>query len=275
MCHKTGGEHIMNDNRGILIVSSGTVHEHSRRTAIFAFEDAVRKTYPDIPVYTAWTSRTLITKLLNTTGEKVYSIDEALLKMKQDSLSHIYIQTTLMTSGTGYEQLKACATRRADSFTSISFARPLLSSTADRRALIHIIANEFSEILASDESALLLIGHGTPHRPNTDYTALDYLFKEAGHANVYVRTITPCFSAEQMILLLKRTSVKNIHLAPLMIASGSHAKNDIFGSGESSWAAQLKQAGYSVICHSKGLGEYPAIHQLFLNRLAELSDSVH
>lgn len=261
----------MNSNKGILIVSSGTSHEDTRKKTICTFEDTIRNAYPDIPVYTAWTSQAIITKLLNTTGEKIYGIDETLYKMKQDGLTHIYILPTLIIDGMGYNQIKESAARWMDAFAWVTLGKPLLSTREGRKELIRIIADEFSEILASDQSALILIGHGTPYRSNTDYAKLGSMFREAGYANIYVQTLESCRSAAQMISLLKYTSADNIHLSPLMITAGSHAKNDIFGPGKSSWAAQFKQAGYNVTCHLKGLGEYPAIHRLFLKHLSELS----
>lgn len=49
-----------------------------------------------------------------------------------------------------------------------------------------------------------------------------------------------------------------------MIVAGDHAHNDLSGNDADSWKSQFEQAGYPVLCHLKGLGEYEGIRQIFL-----------
>lgn len=263
----------MDKKSGILVASFGTSYEETRRKTIGAIEAAIRKAYPHIPVYSAWTSRMITAKLFKNTGEKIYSVEEALIQMKKDGISHVFIQTTHVINGMEYEFLKKEAAARKDSFDLVAFGAPLLSSTEDMKELIRIITDEFSEISNSgkaSETALVLMGHGTEHHSNTGYAALDYMFKEMGYLNIHVGTVESYPSLTQIIPLLKHTPVKTVHLAPLMIVAGDHASNDMAGSSEDSWASQLTRAGYKVICHLKGLGEYPDIHRLFLKHLEEI-----
>ncbi len=263
----------MDKRRGILVVSFGTSYEDTRKKTIGAIEDAVQKAYPHIPVYAAWTSRIIITRLLETTGEKIHNVSEALAQMKKDGISQVFIQTTHMINGIEYGSLKKEAAVWEDSFDKITFGKPLLSTTEDMKELIRIIADEFSEILNCEnasKTALVLMGHGTKHHSNTSYAALDYILKEMGYQNIHIGTVESYPSLAQVILRLKNTSIKTVHLAPLMIVAGDHASNDMAGSSKDSWASQLTSAGYDVICHLKGLGEYPDIHHLFLMHLAEI-----
>ncbi|MCI8319528.1 MAG: sirohydrochlorin cobaltochelatase [Dorea sp.] len=265
----------MTEKRGILVVSFGTSYENTRKKTLGAIEDSIRNAYPQIPVYSAWTSRKIAEKLLKTTGEKIYSVDEALEKMKLDKISHVYIQSTHVINGIEYELLKEDASKWLTSFSAVSIGKPLLSTTDDMQKLTRIIADEFSEILREDpngKTALLLMGHGTEHHSNTGYAALDYMFKETGHPNIHVGTVESYPSLSQIIPFLKSMSVKTLHLAPLMVVAGDHAENDMAGSTGGSWAAQLKCAGYDVTCHMKGLGEYPAVRQLFLQHLREIME---
>lgn len=263
----------MDKKRGILMVSFGTSCKDTRNKTIGAIEAVIRQTYPHIPVYSAWTSRIIMAKLLRNTGEKIYSVDEALAQMKKDGISQVFIQTTHVINGIEYESLKKDAAAWKDSFDLIALGKPLLSSTGDMKELIRIIADEFSEILKSNkasETALVLMGHGTEHHSNTGYAALDYMFKEMGYLNIHVGTVESYPSFTQIITLLKKTPVKTVHLAPLMIVAGDHASNDMAGSSRDSWNSQLTHAGYDVICHLKGLGEYPGIHRLFSKHLEEI-----
>ena len=51
---------------------------------------------------------------------------------------------------------------------------------------------------------------------------------------------------------------------PSMLVAGDHAHNDMAGDEEDSWKNLLKAQGYDVDYIMKGLGELPAIQQLFV-----------
>ena len=264
---------IMNKKDGILVVSFGTSYEDTRKKTIDAIETAIQKAHPHIPVYSAWTSRMIRTKLFKNTGEKIYSVEEALAQMEKDGISNVFVQTTHVINGIEYETMKKDAGAWECHFDSIAFGKPLLSSTEDMRELIRMIADAFSEIIDSDtasETALVLMGHGTEHHSNTGYAALDYMFKEMGYPNIHVGTVESYPSLAQIIPLLKNAPVKTVHLAPLMIVAGDHASNDMAGSSKDSWASQLTCAGYEVACHLKGLGQYSDVPRLFLKHLEEI-----
>ena len=264
---------IMNKKNGILVVSFGTSYEDTRKKTIGAIEAAIQKAYPHIPVYSAWTSRIIRTKLFKNTGEKIYSVEEALAQMEKDGVSNVFVQTTHVINGIEYESMKKDAAVWECHFDSIAFGKPLLSSTEDMKELICMIADEFSEIINSDkasETALVLMGHGTEHHSNTGYAALDDMCKEMGYPNIHVGTVESYPSLTQIIPLLKNAPVKTVHLAPLMIVAGDHASNDMAGSSKNSWVSQLTYAGYDVTCHLKGLGQYSDVRRLFLKHLKEI-----
>ena len=52
-----------------------------------------------------------------------------------------------------------------------------------------------------------------------------------------------------------------------MVVAGDHAINDMAGEEEDSWKSRLEAEGYEVTCVLKGLGEYPAIQELFIQHV--------
>ena len=96
----------MEEKRGILVVSFGTSHKDTREKTIGAIEAAIRDAYPELAVYSAWSSRMLRAKVFATTGEKIDSVEEALSRMKADGITHVFIQTTHIINGIEYEALK-------------------------------------------------------------------------------------------------------------------------------------------------------------------------
>ena len=254
--------------KGILIVSFGTSYAKTRAVTIEAIENTIRYAYPDIPMYRAWTSGIIRKKLLNTTGEHIADVSQAMKKMKENQITDVYIQPTHVINGIENDQMQEDALKFRKDFHSISFGSPLISSTEDMREMVHTLSKEFS-FLTEDE-ALILMGHGSEHYSNTVYPALDYMFKEMGHSNIHVGTVEGYPELEQVLSLLKKQDIKRVHLAPLMIVAGDHATNDMAGNEPDSWKSIFESHGYEVTCHLKGLGEYPEVQQMFLRHLSGL-----
>ena len=75
--------------------------------------------------------------------------------------------------------MKADALSFRDRFSSIVFGNPLLTTEEDNQAVVQAVAGEFQDM--DQETALVLMGHGTEHYANSVYAALDYRFKDMGH----------------------------------------------------------------------------------------------
>ena len=80
--------------KGILVVSFGTSYSDTRAVTIDAIEKEIKGLFADVPFYRAWTSRMILSKLQETTGEKIFTVSEALLQMKKDGVTDVYIQPT-------------------------------------------------------------------------------------------------------------------------------------------------------------------------------------
>ena len=49
-----------------------------------------------------------------------------------------------------------------------------------------------------------------------------------------------------------------------MVVAGDHANNDMAGEEEGTWKTTFEDAGYEVECVLSGLGEIPAIQDLYV-----------
>lgn len=54
-----------------------------------------------------------------------------------------------------------------------------------------------------------------------------------------------------------------------MVVAGDHAINDMSGDEDDSWKSTFEKAGYEVECILKGLGEYPAVRQIYVKHALE------
>ncbi|MGN0354832.1 MAG: sirohydrochlorin cobaltochelatase [Muricoprocola sp.] len=253
--------------KAILVVSFGTSYTDAREKNIDRIEQEIQNAFPDHRVYRAWTSRMIARKLKNRDGIVIDSIEEAMDRMKKDGILEVIVQPTHVMNAIENEGMLRDVRKNAAGFTSVKIGAPLLTSQEDYEEMIQVLKEEWKEIPASD--VLILMGHGTSHEANAVYALLDARLKESGFANFFIGTVEASPSLEAMIGKVKGLHPKKVHLAPFMIVAGDHARNDMAGEGEDSWANQFRSAGYEVVSHLKGLGEYSGVRKMFIRHVRE------
>ena len=251
----------------ILVVSFGTSHHDTCDKTIGAIERAIGGKYPQIPLFRAWTSKMILHKLQKQEGIFIPDVSQAMGQMAAEGITDVIVQPTHVINGIENQLMQEDALAWRDQFHSITFSHPLMTTTEDSLTIVEAIADEFSWL--KEEQALLLMGHGTAHFSNFAYAALDYTFKEQGFRQIFVGTVEAYPSLSSVEKQLRRLAPKEIILAPFMIVAGDHAKNDMAGEDEDSWASQLQAQGYQVQTILKGLGEYPKIRNLLLKHLEQ------
>lgn len=264
-----GGKEFMNqeNNKAILVVSFGTSYEATRKVTIEAIETDIAKAYPDYKLYRAWTSKMILAKLKKRDNLHINNVKEAMEEMIADGITDVIIQPTHVINGIENELMKEDALSYQQSFHSIRFGTPLLTSEEDNQTVIDTIAGEFSYL--KEDEVLVLMGHGTTHYSNAIYAALDYAFKDKGHPNIFLGTVEAYPSMLSLMKMVKAYAPKKVVLAPFMIVAGDHAKNDMAGDDPNSWYSQFVQEGFQVESVLKGLGEYEGIRRLFVKHVSD------
>ncbi|MCR5292653.1 MAG: sirohydrochlorin cobaltochelatase, partial [Eubacterium sp.] len=64
---------------------------------------------------------------------------------------------------------------------------------------------------------------------------------------------------------VKAGNYKKVVLRPMMVVAGDHANNDMAGDEDDSWKSVFEKEGYEVICVLEGLGQVPAIQQIYVD----------
>ena len=264
-----GGKELMNqeNRKAILVVSFGTSYEATRKVTIEAIEKDIANAYPDYKLYRAWTSKMILAKLKKRDNLHINNVKEAMEEMIADGITDVIIQPTHVINGIENELMKEDALSYQESFHSIRFGTPLLTSEEDNQTVIDTIAGEFSYL--KEDEVLVLMGHGTTHYSNAIYAALDYAFKDKGHPNIFLGTVEAYPSMLSLMKMVKAYAPKKVVLAPFMIVAGDHAKNDMAGDDPESWYSQFVQEGFQVESVLKGLGEYEGIRRLFVKHVAD------
>lgn len=248
--------------KAVLVVSFGTSHNHTREKTIGAIEDLIADAWPDCNLYRAWTSGMIIRKLRERDGYEVDTVAQAMERMLADGVSQVTVQPTYIVNGIENDRMKRDVLAYADRFDSIRFGTPLLTEDKDSERAITGLMEEFGEL--EPDTALVFMGHGTMHYANAIYAALDCKFKDMGYPNVFMGTVEAYPSTETLKRMVKEGGYRRVILTPFMIVAGEHAKHDMASDDGKSWKCQFEAEGLEVSCVVKGLGEYRAVRQIFL-----------
>ena len=260
------------DKAAILVVHFGTSYDDTRAATIDVLNQAMREAFPGIELREAWTSRIIIRKLERERGIRKENPTQALIRLHEEGYTHILVQSSNIIEGTemlvqssniieGTEmkELRREVESLSLNFKDIRVGAPLLYAPGDYAAVVNAL------ILAvraeQSKGQILLVGHGTPDPATASYAMLDYMLKAESHPDCHVGTVEGYPAFADALRLLKKQPARTVTLAPLMFVAGDHARNDIAGD----WKAQLEEQGFRVNLYLKGLGENPAIRQLFVD----------
>lgn len=263
----------MTYKKGILLVSFGTSYLDSKAKTIDRLASDVTLAFCDYHIYQAWTSKMILRILKDRDNLYIPSLEEAMNEIICDGIKQLIIQPTHLINGIENDVMIHTIQKLAPHNLSVTFGCPLLSSTDDHKAVLKAVLCELSDI--PSEEAIVFMGHGTTHYANSVYAALDYMLKEMGHPNIFMGTVEAYPDLNTLIRQVTKTSAKRVHLIPFMLVAGDHANNDMAGDSSESWKSLFEAAGYEVICHLRGLGEYQGIREIYLNHLkkAEIQSS--
>ncbi|MFR9615386.1 MAG: sirohydrochlorin cobaltochelatase [Rikenellaceae bacterium] len=251
-------EEVSSDDRvAILMVHFGTSHPDTRTKTIDALNKLVAEKYPNIEQREAWTSRMVI-NIVAKRGEKIYNPAEALERLKEDGYTHIIIQSSNIIEGVEMESLRRDVLAARSDFKEIRVGNPLLYHPDDYEVVVDALHSK-----QPSNGALVLVGHGTYTPSTAQYAMVDYIIRDKGYKAMHIGTIEGYPDFESMSVRLKQDGVKDILLMPFMFVAGEHAKNDI----AEDWANDLTEQGYRVEPLLEGLGEIPAIQNLFLEHI--------
>lgn len=253
--------------KAILVVSFGTTFPETRKKTIEACEDAIQRAYPDCAVYRAFTSTVVIRRIKANEGIDIPTVKEALEQMQTEGIREVYIQPLHIILGGEYDKILRQSEPFKTAFDRLEIAKPLLYSEEDYLAVRDILVDVYGQF--GPDSACVLMGHGSQHYAFVAYAALDHMLAEQ---SVYLGCVESYPPVEMIEEKLRKTGVKEVHLAPFMLVAGDHATNDMISDEEDSWNTYFKTRGYQVVPHLVGLGEYPAIQELYVKHLATIME---
>jgi len=239
---------------GILLVAFGS-SEASAQVSFENIENKTRTSYPDTPVFWAFTSHIIRHKLARA-GKKLDSPEVALSKMADQGFTHVAVQSLHSIGGAEYHDLRKTVGgfKSMGAFEKIILGYPLMSTQADMERVKAAILNTIPKERKKNE-AVVLMGHGTHHPANAFYAAMMFQV-QLTDPNVFIGTVEGYPDVKVITALLREKKIKKTWLMPFMSVAGDHAKNDMAGDEEDSWKTILTKAGIKCKVVLKGTAEY-------------------
>ena len=275
----------------ILVVSFGTSYNDSRVATIGAVEKAIQAAFPDWSVRRAFTAQIIINHIAARDGEQINTVAQALDLAKEAGVKNLVVAPTHLMHGAEYDEVVA-ALEPYEADINIVISEPLLGEVGEDASVINDDKKAVAEALTAaaveaagyesieaaeaDGAAFVFMGHGTSHVANVTYDQMQTQMDELGYKNVFIGTVEgePEDTACDVVLgKVKEAGYTKVILRPMMVVAGDHAHNDMADpEDEESWYSQFTAAGAfdSVDCQINGLGEIPAVQDLYVAHVTDI-----
>lgn len=264
----------------ILVVSFGTSMPEARK-AIDNLVDSAKKEFPDYEVRLTFTSNIIRRKISKEFNENISNPVEALAKLNDEGFAEVFIMPTHIIPGEEYDEIKNVyeafkVLKGKYGFKKLKLGTPFMNSSKDCERMAEILIERFKTQIQNPDTAVVLMGHGTPeHFANSMYAQLQLALNQKLYGKFFLGTVEASPMIDDVVAELKRhPEIKNLVISPLMIVAGDHANNDLAGEDdEESWLNILKSNGYKNIkTYLVGLGEDKNIAGDFVKKIHALTE---
>lgn len=253
----------MENKNALFMVHFGTTHDDTRELTIEKMNKKFSSEFKDYDIFEAYTSRIILKRLKDRNIKKEHPL-KVLDTLVERGYDNLIVQSSHIIPGIEYENLLEELAIYKDKFKSIKVGKPLLYNVRDYKRIVEALEDEY--VPKNKKEALVLVCHGTDSPIGAAYAMIEYIFDEYGHENVYVVSTKEYPLMDTLIGKLKKDGIEEVVMAPFMFVAGEHAKNDM----AIDYKEELEENGIKVNkVILKGLGEFDAIQDIFLDHLRE------
>jgi len=252
--------------KGILLVAFGSTIPEAQ-VSFENIDRSVKKAFPGVEVYWAYTSRTIIAKMAKE-GKHMVTPAEALARMMREKFTDVAVQSLHVIPGAEFHGLVQNVRRyegMSKGIEQVLVGYPLLATSEDLQRVAEAMLKVVPPERVNNE-AVVFMGHGTHHPANVYYAALNYHVQKL-NPNIFVGTVEGWPEIDDIKEDLEKRGLKKAYLIPLMSVAGDHARNDMVGPKMDSWKSILEKEGITCEAVLKGLAEYQEFVDIWVDHL--------
>lgn len=243
------------NHTAVFIISIGSSRIQSVAAASDAIIYAAAQQFPDYELREVFLHRK--------TDTQTDPLQAALEQAVSDGIRTLVVQPAFLMYGYEYKKLEKVLGQYREKFRQIVLGEPLLAGEADFKAVRNAAAGQCVDY-KDGKTAVCFVGHGGEAGVGSIYIKMQQMFTEAGYKDFFIGTIKGEPSLENIKKALRAGgSYRTVVLRPFMTAAGNHAYRDLAGEQDGSWKRALEQEGYQVVCVMEGLGQIPAVQEIF------------
>jgi sirohydrochlorin cobaltochelatase len=215
----------------------------------------------------------IINLLKKRDGIYIDTPEEAIEMLEKEGYGSVIVQSLHIIPGEEYDYLNKIVKTFKDKkvFEKIELGRPILYFKGNSEEVPddYSLAAEAIKLQLPEDGAVVFMGHGTAHPANASYACLQLVLRDKGINNAYIGTVEGYPTLDNIIFYLKKDSVKEVILMPLMIVAGEHCMNDMASDEKGSWKSILEKEGFKVKLYLHGLGENKIIKDIFAKHVED------
>ncbi|MGL4847748.1 MAG: sirohydrochlorin cobaltochelatase [Clostridium sp.] len=254
--------------KAIIVVSFGTSYQNAFKNSIEKIRSDIKKEFPEYDHFLSFTAHMIIKKMKDVYNIHIDTPEETLNNLYKLGYEEVIMQPLHIIPGEEFDYIKNVQENFKDKFKSLKVGRPILYYQGIEEVDFDysLFIDSIKDILDSNKN-VVFFGHGTSHPASSAYSCLQVVLEEEGYDNAFVGTVEGHPTLDSVIKRLKRRSIKEVLLLPLMVVCGDHVLNDMASDDEDSWKSILEAKGIKVNLFLKGLGEIEAFRNLYVKRV--------
>lgn len=253
------------NKKAIIVVSFGTTYPQTRKQNLWATQQAIQTAFPEYQTYNAYTSQVVINRVAQQENIQMHTPREVLIQLVQQQVTEVIIQPLHIIPGWEFNSLKTLVQEFQDQFNQLRLGEPLLVKIKDFQRLITFIKDQAASLAPNE--ANLWMGHGSSHSSFTEYACLDHMLWQT---NSFVGAVESYPEITVELPRMQQQHIARVYLHPLMMVAGNHAHHDMAAATANSWQTILEQHQIAVVPVLKGLGQYPEIQAMFIDKIKAL-----
>lgn len=251
----------------IIITAFGTT---SKAVATYTHLDAViRPHFPNREVIWTYSSRVVGRELQKAGSTGTLHPEQVLNNLKDKGVKQAIVQSLHLFPGTEFHTLHRTV---HDSEIHSAIGRPLFTSFHDYMDICDLLR---PVILKQQDTAILILGHGTHHPIWTAYYSLEKILRQKYGRRIFVGTVEPYPDSSHLVDDIASQGFKQVYIIPFFLVAGFHFRRDIIGESETSWKSRFEAKSIDVQSIHHGIGLLPGIEQIIVRHIEEAGEKLH